>query len=657
MSDKILLAIISVFVLVVVSGIVYLFIASSDQDKTASSFMETDEDATAADPKIVSDIPEPDSSADPEAGDRIGTERIETVNPQTACGAFQGRVFDEHGAPVAGAEITLFKSIAAMPLNKRVPVHLNTTTDGSGRYLIDSIPVGPSYVLLAQAEQYAEAEMDGLSVAPEETINVADLMLEAGITLSGMVTTESNLPIAKVNVQVVDVMQQLAEMPEGVYSRTTETDGDGRYSFSCLSQRQYEVTFIAQGYRTLTVTQNYILSGQEEPSRLLNVQLDESGLTISGIVRAVDGRGIAGAEVQALYSKPGNNAHFTATTKTESSGSFVLSGLSEGGYTLLVFTEGFFQSEFKSASAGDIGVEINLLPTGAVEGSLQAAGELPKKYTVQIEKYVASVRVNGKNRISSIRGGPKAEFRYADLLPGTYIFLIKAPGFAQTRSGEIEVRSGETTPGLVVDLFRGGAIEGTVTDRGGKPLAGVKITLMDKTYDPALPFEDFFMVPPEQDKSAETGSNGKFNMNHIRPGTYVVKIEGKSVAKKVVKDVVVMEEETVKLGKIRLSQGGRIRGVAYDADGNPARGSKVTAVSSEAGNRKTVTTDNKGAFEIKALAPGEYIVSITPKDFWAALKYESSTTVFVQENKTAKVEVYTVQAERNRGQQLIKDRQ
>jgi 5-hydroxyisourate hydrolase-like protein (transthyretin family) len=210
------------------------------------------------------------------------------------------------------------------------------------------------------------------------------------------------------------------------------------------------------------------------------------------------------------------------------------------------------------------------------------------------------------------------------------------------------VMPGETTRGVTVKLLKGGTLKGTLTDQSGKPLSGIHVKLMDKHYNPSLPFEEIFVLAPEQGKKTSSNSQGEFKLRNVREGEYVLKIDSEGLARKVVKQILVEEGNTTDVGKIKLMRGGHIKGTAYDENGKPAAGIKVTASSLEAGNRKTVTTDDRGRFEVRNLAPGEYSVSMIPKDFWAALKYKSETTVYVYDNQTVQADIFSVVAERKK---------
>jgi hypothetical protein len=247
--------------------------------------------------------------------------------------------------------------------------------------------VDSNYALFVQAEGYASADMEGLSAAPGRTIQVADFRLKKGFTLFGRVTNSTGSPLAGAEVSAVDKRREMVQMSKEAICRKVQTREDGGYTLPCLSKSQYEITFSAPGYRALTVTENFILSSDGEAPRTLDATLDPSGLTIQGIIFGPSNRPIVDAEIHALFSSPGKNAHFTAETRSDPEGNFTLPGLSEGRYTLNASAKGFFQKDHLSAAAGEEGVTILLSPTGAVEGVLQAAGKLPRKYAVCIDSF------------------------------------------------------------------------------------------------------------------------------------------------------------------------------------------------------------------------------------------------------------------------------
>jgi len=194
----------------------------------------------------------------------------------------------------------------------------------------------------------------------------------------------------------------------------------------------------------------------------------------------------------------------------------------------------------------------------------------------------------------------------------------------------------------------GGAIIGTINDTKGKPLKGVSILLKGKNFNPSIPIDALFNIPPEQGKKALSKSNGQFKIGHIRAGIYSLKISSKNLSNKVMKDIQIQEGQNLDLGLIQIPLGGLVKGCAYDEKGLPAKGVQITASSLTAGDRKTATTNNKGYYEITNLSPGEYVLSMTPKNLWDAFKYDSSVNIQVKDEQTVLANIVTRLADKNK---------
>jgi len=655
MSDKILLAVISIFVALFVGGIIFLFVSSADKDPNAPAAIEEDNSSQNPDEtRIISKIPGEGAVPDAGAANRFESGRLdpgktETIGPETLCGGLSGRVLDTNDTPVQDATISLYKVTPGFPISVHTFTHQSAVTDNKGKYLIESILVDSGYSLFVKAEKFAGAAMNGLSVAPGRTIQVADFRLDAGYSLSGIVTDPAGTAISDVDVVAIDTLKERSGMSPEAYAIRTASGTDGVYMLTCLSQTSYQINFSAPGYRSFSVPMAFILIGDDNKAQELDVQLHPSGLSIKGNVLSMDNRPVKDAKITAFMANTGGKrGHFLLETESGKNGAFVLNGLSEGTYSLRVDAGGYFQKNIETADAGTKDCVIEMAPSGSLEGTLHAPGKLPGSYTVSIDTYTPSVRVSRTNTKKNTRCGPKPDFRINDLLPGQYTFEVSAPGYALTGSEEVEVLSGETTTGLVVELKRGGTIKGVVISSGQNKVKGAEVSLRLDTYLPGLPFEDFIPNTPEQGKIFKTGSKGAFVIEHVRAGKYCIEIKAEKMARNTLKNISVREGETTDLGKIKIRRGGRIKGTAYDENGRPSKGIKVTAISMDAGDRKTATTDNKGCFEMENLTSGEYTVNMTLKDIWSALKYDTSAVVQVYEDQTSHVEIYTRIAERNK---------
>jgi hypothetical protein len=73
-------------------------------------------------------------------------------------------------------------------------------------------------------------------------------------------------------------------------------------------------------------------------------------------------------------------------------------------------------------------------------------------------------------------------FTLGPLAPGTQRLFAAAPGYQPAAAPGVEVRSGETTPGVVLTLRASGTVTGRVTDaRTGAPVAGAMVRAAEWT--------------------------------------------------------------------------------------------------------------------------------------------------------------------------------
>ncbi len=115
-----------------------------------------------------------------------------------------------------------------------------------------------------------------------------------------------------------------------------------------------------------------------------------------------------------------------------------------------------------------------------------------------------------------------------------------------------------------------------------------------------------------------TGSDGKFTIRDLDPGTYIVAVErdGYVVARGQTQTVTVQAGQTVSDVKLKLQRTGTITGRILDADGDPVSGvSVVASAMRSARDARSVagyaTTNDRGEYRIFHLAPGEYRVAAT----------------------------------------------
>jgi protocatechuate 3,4-dioxygenase beta subunit len=132
-----------------------------------------------------------------------------------------------------------------------------------------------------------------------------------------------------------------------------------------------------------------------------------------------------------------------------------------------------------------------------------------------------------------------------------------------------------------------------------------------------------------------TGSDGKFTLRDIDPGTYVLAVErdGYVVARGQSQTVQVQAGQTATDVKVKLQRTGAISGRILDADGDPISNVSVVVSPMRAGKdaRSQVvyaSTNDRGEYRIFHIAPGEYRLSATypPRGRLEGVRMQSAAT-------------------------------
>jgi protocatechuate 3,4-dioxygenase beta subunit len=115
-----------------------------------------------------------------------------------------------------------------------------------------------------------------------------------------------------------------------------------------------------------------------------------------------------------------------------------------------------------------------------------------------------------------------------------------------------------------------------------------------------------------------TGSDGKFTLGDVEPGSYVLAVErdGYVVAPGQSQTVSVEASQTTSDVKVQLVRTGAISGRILDADGDPVSGVNVVVAARGArkgtrGESGSAITNDRGEYRIFHIAPGEYRMSAT----------------------------------------------
>lgn len=351
----------------------------------------------------------------------------------------------------------------------------------------DNFSGGLTYQLNASMPGYRDSNNVFQNVSENWTEYVT--LVVFGGSILGTVMTSSGgtiVPVDGANVTIVSLGYSAAVSPVS-----------GAYQLDGIPAGNHSVTANASGY--LPGLQDIVmpLGG----SILLNFVLTSQNGSISGYV------------FHATLRTPLNNTNvsvqigsFTKTVVSGSDGSYNLTEIPEGVYTLTAQRDGFFTSSILDVTVvrgnRTNGVDFNLTerPT-RLYGVVRSGTRLLVGANVSI---VGTMIFN--------LSGPDGNYEISNLTAGTYSVSASSQGYETATFEEVVIPEGGSTQ-LNINLtgLPGALISGVVVDAStGAPLANVLVTIVD-------------VDPPRAGVS--TDINGAYGIPGLIAGNYTVRFE------------------------------------------------------------------------------------------------------------------------------------
>ncbi len=636
MNEKSVVFLFLILAVGVVAATVYLLGGDGlDREKTPAPQPESETEAPLE--KIPVTPEEPDRPGENGTGQTREKVPIEATDGKAAGGVLLGRVVTADNRPVAGAKVVLYRVTQDLFMSTKYRTGQRAKTGKDGTYRLEKVPSGVPLLVECTAAGHAASETSHPPIKPGAEDRVIDITMTSGFRITGTVTDRNGLPIsgALIRARSRSTVSGGGEK-EAASSRS---DQDGRFHLDHLSSSSHEIIAEAVGY--LPVTQSILFGflGSQETESRLDFVLSEASDSIRGIVRSEKGKPVPGTTIRVSLTGGGPANRFTMECRTAKNGTFLLNGLSSGLYILTAESGGLFLKEPLQVQPSPDRVEIVLHRKGGVKGRLVADSDPPARFSIAVDRFVPRwprTRLIEKKEFSVTRG---PGFSLANLLPGTYVFVVKADGFAWSRSPDILVTSGQTTQDVEILLSKGGGLRGQLFTVNGRPIGGASLRLLHESYFHGFGFGGLEgTAKAEQGKTCLTRENGSFLLENIVPGKYSIEIEADGMATKVLRDILVEREAVRDLGHVALSTGGNILGNAVDENGIAARGTRVVAMDRKSGLFKSAVTDRNGFFQIKGLAAGQYIVYLD-ETAGALSSLRTDVTIQVYENETVRVDL------------------
>ncbi len=274
-------------------------------------------------------------------------------------GIVSGRVLDEEGKGIAGAQVRADSQNGMMP-GAGMFSDAQTFAGAGGRYLLDGVAPGEGVRVLARHPDYVDGTSAGFALTAGGSVTAKDVRLTQGHVLEVEVQRPDRRPLPGAQVVLsyertddVVAWDAIEALGDDVVRRT---DRDGVLRQAKVPMGAVRITASHPDYAAVG-TVAVVEATDTEPVRV-TVVLDAPA-EVSGRVLDEAGEGVEGAVVSARAASRTDGAA-SETTTTDAQGRFRLTRLAPGENLLTVRAKGF-RDYSKAANAPASGVEFRLI--------------------------------------------------------------------------------------------------------------------------------------------------------------------------------------------------------------------------------------------------------------------------------------------------------
>lgn len=499
----------------------------------------------------------------------------------------RGRVVDEAGQPVAGAQVRLTKSeryeggaFASSTWDSRRP---DSTTDAEGRFAAEALEEG-EYTGRFTREGFASRRLP-LEVRSDGASDWPPVVLRASAPIAGVVRDGKGKPIAGAEVMSVE--------SRGSASNSSVTDADGRFRHDGYSEGAAVTFFIsADGFARAQ-------RGATAPTAGLTIMLSATG-AIRGRVEDAETHSPIEAFSAEWYTPGPLSAGSQGDFRTPD-GTFELDDVAPGKAEIVVSAPGYLETRLSGIEVGEGGIAEGVVLS--LKKGTTVTGRVLDPSRAGVPNATVTWREEGTEDERGIFSGagsaaamiPNAtttdadgRFRYEGVPSGRLMFSAAHPDYLEG-SRTLDTASDAA---LDIPLSAGGTIAGQVVGRDRRaPVEGAVVSLQLQGVSRSVWMGD----------EARSDPSGRFQFAHLREGRYRLAARSAS-GRSSSRDVVLAAGERVGDAFLELAGGALVRGRITGLSANDLI--LVSVFASSKDFRSTAPVSEDGQFLLRDVPPG-----------------------------------------------------
>ncbi len=551
-----------------------------------------------------------------------------------------GRVVDEKGQPVTGAEVRVARNEDRGGRRPFRGPGAQSTPDAvsgnDGTFALGGLEEG-DYRATASHEGYAQATVPSVHVAAKGPTVWSPIMLSRGAAIAGVVKDEQGHAIAGALVEL---------FAEGQEPSTAATDGEGGFRIASLaSGRSGMVAVSAGGFAPAR-------RSATAPSENLLIVLNKTGEIRGRVVDAGTGNPVADFTLGRTFAPGGRGRGFgpgagggpagsAAVAFHSEDGSFDLVDVPPGSWTMHVTAAGYRPTDISGVDVGEGEVKEGV--TLSLKQGRTLAGRVQDSTTgAPVPNATVSAAQTGTPAAPGLfPGTPGAgpapavtdangQFTLDGLPDGKVTVAVSHPDYLAA-SKDVDLAA---TADVAIALGPGGEISGVVVGAGGGGVAGATVRLVTDGDTGGTGAQ-----------TTQSDPAGAFRFDHLGAGRYQLSAQSKAMAS-TPQQIVLAENQPMDGVQLPVASGAEIDGTVSGLPADKLGGVNITATAD--GYRGTAVTGTDGKFTLQNVPTG--VVRLSASTAFPAARTTAQTVEVADDATTMPVEIAFQGASRLAGQ-------